>query len=395
MGQKTLQNPRTPLGQRSKKCFSGEGDNRYINPDLLYQLVGPANEIESIVEGIKVRTLVNSGAQCSSITLELVKRLGLELKGLETLKLRGWGGVEAPYLGYTECKLQIPGIKGFDEDVLMLVVNDTEYGSHIPVLLGTLHINMILDQASLDELNNLPAAWRCSGVGSMVSCREAVLDTQTPIMNVKAPVKLNRATTIPGLQVAKLSATVKMPVQTKWLNVTAESILGQQETKGIETLETYAMIQGGNNRVSIAIRNTTREPIKLKKGTVVGMVTAANVVPPMLAAKMSVYYNVPRNGMERTKNGHVPENAGTYLCQTERSDSSHPELMPERCSKLFESLNLDSLESWPADDQEKAVDLLKEFHHLFALSDMELGCTSEVKHTIKVTDPVPFKQRYH
>ena len=107
---------------------------------------------------------------------------------------------------------------------------------------------------------------------------------------------------------------------------------------------------------------------------------------------MSAYYNIPENGTERTKNGHVPETAGTYSCQTEQSDSSHPELMPERCSKLFESLNLDSLESWPADDQEKAVDLLKEFHHLFALSDMELGCTSEVKHTIKVTDPVPFKQ---
>ena len=177
--------------------------------------MGPANEIESIVEGVKVRTLVDSGAQCSSITLELVKRLGLELKRLETLKLRGWGGIEAPYLGYTECKIQIPGIKGFDEDVLMLVVNDTEYGSHIPVLLGTLHINMILDQASLDKLNNLPTTWRHGGVGSMVSCHEAVLDTQTPIMNVKAPVKLNKATTIPGLQVAKLSATVKMPIPMK------------------------------------------------------------------------------------------------------------------------------------------------------------------------------------
>ena len=71
------------------------------------------------------------------------------------------------------------------------------------------------------------------------------------------------------------------------------------------------------------------------------------------------------------------------------------ELTPERCSKLFESLNLESLESWPADDQEKAVELLKEFHHLFALNDLKLGCTSEVKHTIKLTDPVPFKQRYH
>ena len=57
-------------------------------------------------------------------------------------------------------------------------------------------------------------------------------------------------------------------------------------------------------------------------------------------------------------------------------------------------MNLKSLESWLADDQEKAVELLKEFHYLFALNDLELGCTSEVKHTIKLTDPVPFKQRY-
>ena len=252
-GVEILQNPQTPLSQRSKKCFKGEGDNRYINPDLLYHLVGPANKIESIVEGVKVGTLVDSGAQCSSITLEMVQKLGLELKGLETLKLTGWGGVETPYLGYMECKLQIPGIKGFEEDVLMLVVNDTEYGSRIPVLLGTLHINMILEQASLDELNNLPAAWRRGGVGSMVSCCQAVLDTQATIMHIKAPVKLNKATTIPGLQVAKLSATVKMPVQTKRLNVSVKGIPGQQETKGIETLETYTTIQGGNNRVSVAI----------------------------------------------------------------------------------------------------------------------------------------------
>ena len=40
------------------------------------------------------------------------------------------------------------------------------------------------------------------------------------------------------------------------------------------------------------------------------------------------------------------------------------------------------------------MDLLKEFHHLFVLDDLEMGCTSQVKHKIKVTDPLPFKQRY-
>ena len=56
----------------------------------------------------------------------------------------------------------------------MLVVNDTEYGARIPILLGTLHINMILDKATLEEIQNLPAAWRRGSIGSMVLCREAV-----------------------------------------------------------------------------------------------------------------------------------------------------------------------------------------------------------------------------
>ena len=53
-----------------------------------------------------------------------------------------------------------------------------------------------------------------------------------------------------------------------------------------------------------------------------------------------------------------------------------------------------TIESWAEADQQKAVDLLKEYHHLFALDDLDMGCTSQVKHKIKITDPMPFKQRY-
>ena len=65
------------------------------------------------------------------------------------------------------------------------------------------------------------------------------------------------------------------------------------------------------------------------------------------------------------------------------------ELTDERSDKL-----LSIIESWSEADQQKAVNLIKEYHHLFALDDLEMGCTSQVKHKIKVTDPVPFKERY-
>ena len=34
------------------------------------------------------------------------------------------------------------------------------------------------------------------------------------------------------------------------------------------------------------------------------------------------------------------------------------------------------------------------YHHIFAVEDLELGCTNLVKHEIKLTNYVPFKERY-
>ena len=41
-----------------------------------------------------------------------------------------------------------------------------------------------------------------------------------------------------------------------------------------------------------------------------------------------------------------------------------------------------------------ACELLMEYHDIFSLDDNELGCASQVKHNIKVTDDEPFKERF-
>ena len=47
-----------------------------------------------------------------------------------------------PYLGYVETHLRIPGIKAFDNDVLLLIVSDSAHTHHTPITLGTLHIDI-------------------------------------------------------------------------------------------------------------------------------------------------------------------------------------------------------------------------------------------------------------
>ena len=65
----------------------------------------------------------------------------------------------------------------------------------------------------------------------------------------------------------------------------------------------------------------------------------------------------------------------------------------ERRRILFEKLELSGLKSWTEENEEKALNLLAEYHDIFALEDREMGCTKAAKHKIEVTDPKPFKER--
>ena len=62
--------------------------------------------------------------------------------------------------------------------------------------------------------------------------------------------------------------------------------------------------------------------------------------------------------------------------------------------KLFSKLDLSGTEDWDEFDQQRVGELIKKFHHIFALEDTELGCTDIVEHEIKLNDPKPFKYRY-
>ena len=57
-----------------------------------------------------------------------------------------------------------------------------------------------------------------------------------------------------------------------------------------------------------------------------------------------------------------------------------------RLEKLFESFNLDGIESWDEQQQQSARDLIREYQHLFVMNLSELGKTSLVQHDIKLDD---------
>ena len=64
----------------------------------------------------------------------------------------------------------------------------------------------------------------------------------------------------------------------------------------------------------------------------------------------------------------------------------------QRHGKLFDELDLSSLDSWTPELADAARWLLTEYHNVFSLDPAELGCTHSTEHIIKVTDDTPFKE---
>ena len=105
----------------------------FLNPDPVAQLVGCTNEAPAVMDGCEVAALVDLVAQVSNISAQLCKELGLEIQPLGwLLELEGTGGAVIPYLRFVEVKLQILGIRGYNEDVLLLAIPTTAYaeGGH-------------------------------------------------------------------------------------------------------------------------------------------------------------------------------------------------------------------------------------------------------------------------
>ena len=132
-----------------------KGEGKYYNPDPLYRLIGRTNKAKLIIDGHETTGLIDSGANISAISKSFAEELGLPFRQLKSLlEIEGSGGIDVPYLGYTEVNLKVPGVKSLDEDILVVIQNDSAYSAKVPITLGTLHIDLVIEKATSKELAN-------------------------------------------------------------------------------------------------------------------------------------------------------------------------------------------------------------------------------------------------
>ena len=154
----------------------------------------------------------------------------------------------------------------------------------------------------------------------------------------------------------------KMNVMTHGLEKWLPSLL-----LGIDVQTVYATLADGSNRITVVLRNNTRDWLEIKKGVPIAWIVAANEVPKV-----------------------------TNLFSTEQTKEQSTLTETERQDLLLEKLDLSYLEAWPEEQAEQAHSLLKEYHDIFSLEKHDMGHTNATKHKIVLKDPdtPPFKEHF-
>ena len=125
----------------------------FLNPDPVAGLVGHANKVPVVIDGCEVASLIDSGTQVSNISAQLCKDLGLKIQPL------GWLLAAILYLRFVEVNLQIPGIRGYNKDVLLLAIPTMAYAEGVLVMVGSNIIDRALSCMTVVELAHTTATW--------------------------------------------------------------------------------------------------------------------------------------------------------------------------------------------------------------------------------------------
>ena len=358
-----------------------------MNPDAFYQFIGPKNLGKALIDDELTTCLLDNGAQLNFITPAYAQERGMDIMSLDHLAqeiggsillIRGLGSISVEPVGFTMMNVKVPCVQGYDEDQIAIVMDDpgmTEW----PVILGAPTLYRVMEVIKESEISKLAVPWASSQVSWLMRDLQASLSqvvvkdvVNKPIspLNVDEVVRVASKCTVPPFGHEVIHGKVNLILHGYKMNVMTHGLEKRSPSLplGIDMQTVYATLADGSNRVTVVLRNNTRDWLEIKKGIRIARMVATNEIP-----KVTNLFSA------------LGPNEQPTLTKAERQDL------------LLEKLDLTGLEAWPEDQAEKAHSLLREYHDIFSLEKRDVGHTKAAKHKIVLKDPhtPPFKERFH
>ena len=356
-----------------------------LNPDAFHRFIGPKNLGKALVDGELVTCLLDNGAQLNFITPTYAQERGMDIMFLDYLAeeiggaiphISGIGGISVEPVGFVMMNVKVPGIAGYDEDQIAIVMDDPGMMEWL-VILGTPTIYRVMEVIKESEISKLVVPWAFSQISWLMRDVVAKLGqvmvndiANKPIvpLHVDEVVRVASKCTIPPFGHKAIHSKVNLILHGYKMNVMTHGLEKRSPSLplGIDVQTVYATLADGSNWITVVLRNNTRDWVEIKKGVPVAHMVAANEVPKV-----------------------------TNLFSAEQKKEQPMLSEAERRDLLLEKLDLSGLEAWPEEQAEQARSLLKEYHDI-SLEKRDMGHTNATEHKIVLKDPdaVPFKERF-
>ena len=375
------------VGSRDGQSPSKVKGVPYLNPDPYCQFIGPKNLGEALIDRELMTCLLDNGAQLNFITPAYACKWGMDITSLDSLAqevggnippILGIGSIMVNPEGIVMMNVQIPCVKGYNEDQIAIVMDDPGL-KDCPVILGMPTIFRVMEVIKESEISKLAIAWASSRVSWLmrgVHARMSQLAVDNMANKSVAPLSVDEVVRVShkckvspfGHKV--IHGSVGLVIQGYRMNVMTHGLEKRSPLLPlrVDIQSTYATLAAGSNRVMVVLRNNTRDWIEIGKGTPVARMVVANQVPRVIDT-----------------------------ISTERPEEQPTLTEAEQQVLLLDKLDLSGLEAWPPEQAEKACGLLWEYHNIFSLERHNMGHTKVTKHKIVLKDPdtPPFKEWFH
>lgn len=306
------------------------------------------------IVGVEIQGLADTGSQISTVTKEVfddMLKAGLEPTPDSVNRIfnvRSSNGLPLPYTNYFICDLEHDG--HIAKDCGFLVIETTE--TRTPALIGTNVLEKIPGlMEKLKDCGITPNPWKFPAP----ECHEQ----SSKLVRVSGETEISAGTV----------TYVKMRGRNK---------SGRMEFEPLSTLQEGLFIPYGvtcSKNFVVPIMNLTDKDVLLKNNQKIGLLRPAELIPPVVSVSCQ---------------------AGDLVISTDPVPSSAV-ADPEVDWKIkFESEIEAACESFPGTEQQKAkfAQVLREFCHVFANSEEDLGKVDTVHHHIPTTDDRPVQLPY-
>ena len=403
------------------------------NPDPWARIVVSRNTAAIYMDGIATTALFDTGAEIQLVSKQFCEENDLEIQPIEKLtECSTMNGEVFGYEGFVELNVQIPG-RDFSEDHLFLVTSEISHQKEIPVVLGTYFIDSLsrylhgIDKEEFDSLDYTVKQAYLSWVEAARIREKYSCEPPLGFVKTTKPVVIHAGTS------REIHGLTKIKHGGYTVNCISEPAMGHNLPKGLKLIPGYSTLSPGSCRVSAVVENGTDSDITIPARTIVCQLGLANRIPKLIYPGDDYDNDHDPEEMDDTDEGLTYKQFEQYKTVSDQlkteskmeSEDNYTKVEIEDLgpdmeedietqnqssrdanansnnsteeddgSWILDLIDLSGLENWPEQLQIEAKEMLKRNAKVFSETDMDMGRTNLVKHHIKLTDPIPFKEAY-